>query len=160
MLLFCFCVFETEPFWSLCGGLFFLFFVAPSLAVFKYAYAFNQDVSNWNTGAVISMSQSKCTLFIYGHAFRCCFVWMYDNSSFIADHNSHTFCYLFIFGCVWLWVIMLSFSVVLLFCEVFYKAGEFNSDISKWDMSNVIDMFNSTLQNICISQESDWNHYV
>ena len=43
---------------------------------------------------------------------------------------------------------MLSFSVVLLFCEVFYKAGEFNSDISKWDMSNVTDMFNSTLKNI------------
>ena len=35
---------------------------------------------------------------------------------------------------------MLSFSFVLLFCEVFYKAGEFNSDISKWDVSEVTNM--------------------
>ena len=45
-----------------CGGLVFLFFVALSLAVFIAASAFNQDVSNWNTGAVENMAQSKCTL--------------------------------------------------------------------------------------------------
>ena len=35
------------------------FFVAPFslLAVFKYAYSFNQDVSKWNTSAVTSMNQ-------------------------------------------------------------------------------------------------------
>ena len=45
-------------------GLVFLFFVAPFslLAVFYSASAFNQDVSNWNTGAVTTMKQSKCTL--------------------------------------------------------------------------------------------------
>ena len=32
----------------------FLFFDAPSLAVFQDASAFNQDVSKWNTGAVTS----------------------------------------------------------------------------------------------------------
>ena len=32
------------------------------LAVFYWAHAFNQDVSTWNTGAVTSMSWSKCTL--------------------------------------------------------------------------------------------------
>ena len=39
------------------------FFVAPFslLAVFRYAKAFNQDVSNWNTGAVTLMNNSKCT---------------------------------------------------------------------------------------------------
>ena len=45
-----------------CGGLVFLFFVAPSLAVFYQASDFNQDVSKWNTGAVTTMSYSKCTL--------------------------------------------------------------------------------------------------
>ena len=45
----------------MCGGLVFLFFVAPFslLAVFGYASAFNQDVSNWNTGAVTTMEGSK-----------------------------------------------------------------------------------------------------
>ena len=45
-------------------GLVFLFFVAPFslLAVFRGASVFNQDVSNWNTSAVIDMSSSKCTL--------------------------------------------------------------------------------------------------
>ena len=37
-------------------------FVAPSLAVFWGASAFNQDVSKWNTGAVTTMQNSKCTL--------------------------------------------------------------------------------------------------
>ena len=40
----------------------FFFFVAPSLAVFQSASAFNQDVSKWNTGAVTNMAYSKCTL--------------------------------------------------------------------------------------------------
>ena len=41
-----------------------LFFVAPFslFAVFSAAYAFNQDVSTWNTGAVTTMESSKCTL--------------------------------------------------------------------------------------------------
>ena len=44
-------------------GLVFLFFVAPFslLAVFLGASVFNQDVSNWNTGAVTTMYGSKCT---------------------------------------------------------------------------------------------------
>ena len=63
VLLFLFCVFLKRClFFVVCGGLDFLFFVAPSLAVFYSAYAFNSDVSNWNTGAVTRMRQSKCTL--------------------------------------------------------------------------------------------------
>ena len=42
-------------FFVVCGGLVFLFFVAPSLAVFQSASEFNQDVSKWNTGAVTTM---------------------------------------------------------------------------------------------------------
>ena len=56
-----FCVFETVLFFVVCGGLVFLFFVAPSRAVFNQARAFNQDVSKWNTGAVTNMWGSKCT---------------------------------------------------------------------------------------------------
>jgi surface protein len=57
-----------------CGGLIFLLFVALSLVVFNSASAFNQDVSKWNTGAVTTMLNSKCTLPppLCGHAFRCC----------------------------------------------------------------------------------------
>jgi len=58
-----FCVFlETVLFFVVCGGLVFLFFVAPSPAVFQQASEFNQDVSKWNTGAVTRMDHSKCTL--------------------------------------------------------------------------------------------------
>jgi surface protein len=51
--------FETVPFRWFCGWLVFLFFVAPSLAVFCRASVFNSDVSKWNTGAVIDMRNSK-----------------------------------------------------------------------------------------------------
>ena len=36
--------------------------------------SFNADLSKWNTGAVTTMYQSKCTLspFLRGHAFHCC----------------------------------------------------------------------------------------
>ena len=61
VLLFCFVCWKRNLFVVVCGGLVFLFFVAPSLAVFSYAYVFNQDVSNWNTGAVTTMSYSKCS---------------------------------------------------------------------------------------------------
>ena len=58
--------FETGPFVVVCvvWGLVFLFFIAPFslLAVFKEAPVFNQDVSTWNTGAVTTMYESKCTL--------------------------------------------------------------------------------------------------
>jgi surface protein len=56
-------VLKREPFIVVCVvGLDFFFFVAPLfslLAVFYQASAFNQDVSNWNTGAVTNMYQSK-----------------------------------------------------------------------------------------------------
>ena len=49
--------FETGPFVVV------FVFVAPFslLAVFRSAYKFDQDVSNWNTGAVTTMEYSKCT---------------------------------------------------------------------------------------------------
>ena len=51
-------------FWFLERYFFVLFFLflcwTPSSAVFEEAYVFNQDVSKWNTGAVTTMSNSKC----------------------------------------------------------------------------------------------------
>jgi len=79
--------FETGPFVVVCiMGLVFLFFVAPiSLrAVFEYADAFNQDVSNWITGLVTTMQFSTCTLPLCGHGAFCCggvLLNIYDNSS-------------------------------------------------------------------------------
>ena len=55
-------VFLRRDLFVVCGALVFLFFVAPSLAVFESASVFNQDVSNWNTRAVTTMESSKCTL--------------------------------------------------------------------------------------------------
>ena len=52
-------------FCCLCGGFglsFLCFAPFTLLAVFANAVAFNQDVSKWNTGAVIEMTYSKCTL--------------------------------------------------------------------------------------------------
>ena len=74
----------SEPLLSGVGvcGLFILsLFVAPSFAVFWRAYMFNQDVSTWNTGAVTSMSSSKCNLSPLCAASSLCF--SYDNSRFV-----------------------------------------------------------------------------
>ena len=70
----------------LCGTL--------SLVVFESAFAFNSDVSKWNTGAVTRMDYSKCTRSfpLCGHAFRCC-VFEYTTTRVSSDHNSHPFCY-------------------------------------------------------------------
>ena len=42
--------------------------------VFCQFGSFNADLTKWNTGAVTTMSYSKCTLSppLCGHAFRCC----------------------------------------------------------------------------------------
>ena len=87
------CVFETVPccccLWWV--GLF-LFFVAPSFAVFESASVFNQDVSKWNTGAVTTIDGSKCTLSpsLWPRLPLLCFE--YTTTRISSDHNSHTFC--------------------------------------------------------------------
>ena len=105
----------------------FFFFVSFSLAVFYQASAFNQDVSKWNTGAVTTMQESKCTLSpsLCGHAFHCCVFWIYDNSSFIGSQFSHVLLYLFLcfrngtFCCCLWWVgVFLFFVAPSLFCSV------------------------------------------
>jgi surface protein len=137
-------------------GLVFLFFVAPFslLAVFQDTSAFNQDVSNWNTGAVTTMEQSKCTLSpsLCGHgAFRCgvLFEYIYDNSRFVGAQVSHV---LFFFFCLWFetgpllllfvwWVWFFLFGVApFSLLAVFRGASAFNSDVSNWNTGAVTDM--------------------
>ena len=83
-------------------GLVCLFFLALFflLAVFYEASVFNQNVSNWNTGAVKTMKSSKCTLslsLLHGHsAFRGGVVLnIYDNSRFVGSQFSHVLFFLF-----------------------------------------------------------------
>ena len=108
-----------------CGGLVFLFFVAPSLiAVFAYANAFNQDVSKWNTGAVTNMYMSKSNLFpsfcatasiVVFFVFFCIFcVLLKTTTRVLSDHSFHTF--LFVFGMVYFFVASSSCSVLLRTC--------------------------------------------
>jgi surface protein len=88
----------------------FLFFVAPFslLAVFELASAFNSDVSTWNTGAVTTMSGSKCNTLSPSlwprHLPLWCVVeyYIYDNSSLIGSQfsHSHTFFFLLLFQSV------------------------------------------------------------
>ena len=65
--------------------------------VFYNFGSFNADLSKWNTGAVTNMYYSKCTLSLplCGHAFRC-YVFEYDNSSFIGSQFSHVLLFLFL----------------------------------------------------------------
>ena len=81
------------------------FFVAPSLAVFYQASAFNQDVSKWNTGAVTSMSGSKCThvlslLLSVATPSVVEYFNVYDNSSIIRSHFSHVLLIYFFSKCL------------------------------------------------------------
>ena len=145
VVIFCFSVFETEPFWSLCGGLFFLCFVAPSLAVFFGAYAFNQDVSKWNTGAVKSMQQSKCTLSLSlwpRLPLLCCL-----NVRQLEFHRITILTRLVVLFCVFETVPFLLFVVGLVFLffvapslAVFNSASAFNQDVSKWNTGAVTRM--------------------
>ena len=94
--------FETVPCCCcLCGGcgLSFLCCTLVSLlAVFQSASAFNQNVSNWNTGAVTTMQGSKCTLSLSPSLWPrrlplwCVVEYIYDNSRFVESQKSHTFC--------------------------------------------------------------------
>ena len=100
---FCFCVFETVPILLFVVGWSFLFFVAPSLAVFSRASAFNQDVSKWNTGAVTTMRSSKCTLSLplcVATPFDVMFFEYTTTPSFIGSQVSHGLLSIFL-KCFW-----------------------------------------------------------
>jgi surface protein len=134
----------------------FFFFNTISLAVFNGAKKFNQDVSKWTTGAVKTMSQSKCTLSpslsprlpLLCTCTRILNVHVRQNSSFISDnvYNSHMFCY-FVFVCLKtlrIFFVVYGGLVFLFFVEpslaVFIFAAAFNSDVSKWNTGAVTNM--------------------
>ena len=118
----------------------FFFFVAPSLAVFYGAQAFDQDVSKWNTGAVTTMQSSKCTLSSLWPRLPLLCILNIDDSSFIGSQFSHVlfFCFVvlkrFSFVVVWGGLVT-AFS--LLHPTVFGYASAFNQDVSKWNTGAV-----------------------
>ena len=72
--------------------------------MFREAVAFNQDVSKWNTGAVTSMSGSKCThvlslLLSVATPSVVEYLNVYDNSSIIRSHFSHVLLIYFFSKC-------------------------------------------------------------
>ena len=88
--------------------------------MFNKASAFNQDVSNWNTGAVTNMYQSKCTLspslWPRLPLLFCLNVRQLEFHSFIADHNSDTFCcFVFVFMKRYSFVVVCGGLVFLFF---------------------------------------------
>ena len=123
------------------GGLSFLCF-APSLAVFVKAYEFNQDVSNWNTGAVTTMAMSKCTLSPSVVLWCKCIMRQLD---FHRDHNSHTFCFFCVFKTVLFFVVCGGSFLFFVapFLAVFYVAKKFNQNVSKWNTGAVTNMNSS-----------------
>ena len=122
--------------------------------MFVLASAFNQDVSNWNTGAVTSMYRSKCTLSPYFlwprlplYVFEYyVFEYMYDNSSFIGSQFTHFLLFVFCFGTVLFVVcggLVFLFFVAPSLLAVFDRASVFNQDVSKWNTGAVTNMGNS-----------------
>ena len=140
VLFFLCCVFDTVPFLLYVVGWSRLFFVAPSLAVFYGAQAFDQDVSKWNTGAVTTMQSSKCTLSSLWPRLPLLCILNIDDSSFIGSQFSHVlfFCFVvlkrFSFVVVWGGLVT-AFS--LLHPTVFGYASAFNQDVSKWNTGAV-----------------------
>ena len=138
--LFCFCVFETVLFFVVCGGLVFLFFVAPSFAVFSYASVFNRDLSKWNTSAVTTMYHSKCTLSSLSVATPSAVVYFECTTTRVSsDHTSHTFCYFcfvvwkrYSFCCLW-WVGLSFLCCTLFYCSV--PKQRFQTNTVRWQMA-------------------------
>jgi len=147
--------FETVPFLLFVVGWSFFFVAASLIAVFSQASAFNQDVSNWNTGAVTTMLDSKCTLSLSVATPSAVVFVEYTLTRVLSDHNSHTFCCFvvlkrYLFCCLW-WVGHVFFFVAPSLA-VFWSASVFNKDVSKWNTGAVTYMRGSK----CILSPSLW----
>jgi surface protein len=139
-------------------GLVFLFVVAPfSLrAVFNGASAFNQNVSNWNTGAVTTMANSKCTLSLplCGHGAFSCGVLLnirqleFHRITILTRFCSFCFCVVESVH-VYLFVVCGGFGLSLFFVApysllaVFFGASAFNQNLSSWNTGAVTTMQDS-----------------
>ena len=156
-ILFFFLVFLIRYLFVDCGGLVFLFFVAPSLVVFRSASAFNQDLSKWNTGAVTTMLGSKCTplsllsLSLWPRLPFHCVFWMRQFEFYLITilvtilTRSVIFCLFlergpfYIYGLSWNTSHTLTPSLI----AVFYLASAFNQNVSEWNTGAVTNMWGS-----------------
>ena len=108
-----FCVLETVPFFCVVGLVFHFFVVPFSLfAVFESASAFNQDVSKWNTGAVTTMSQSKCTL--SPSLWPCLPLWYILNVRQLEFHRGSQFSHVLLL--IYFWLCVVVGYALFLFC--------------------------------------------
>ena len=106
-------------------------------AVFAYANAFNQDMSNWNTGAVTSMYRSKCTLPLCVCTMPSVFCVFNMKTQVLSDHKILMYCFFVVFGMVLFVVVVV---VVAVACAVFMYSYAFNQDVSKWNTGAVTTM--------------------
>ena len=115
-----------------------LFFFAVC-AVFRYAGAFNGDLSTWQVGKVMSMKNSTYTLLPFQD-------WVYFWLS-ISFLHSVAALILFLNNALSSFFSnpFLSLYFSLLLCDaVFHGAGDFNGDLSRWAVGKVTDMHKST----------------
>jgi surface protein len=115
---------------------------------------FNQNVSNWNTGAVTNMEHSKCTRVLSLCWPRrlplwCVVEFIYDNSRFVGSQVSHVLLFLcvcglnrdlVVVGCVVGFGLSFLCCTLLSFLAVFNGAWAFNQDLSNWNTSAVTTM--------------------
>ena len=119
--------------------------------MFESAFAFNQDVSKWNTGAVTNMQSSKCTLSpsLWPRRLPLWCVVEYIRQLEVRRVTSLTRVVL-VFGCGLkrdLVVVVCVVGLVFLFfvapfslLAVFYAASAFNQDVSNWNTGAVTNM--------------------
>ena len=140
-----FVFFETVPFLLFVVGWSFFSLLHPSLAVFLFASVFNQDVSNWNTGAVTNMQQSKCTLSpsLWPRLPLLCIL----NIRQLEFHRITILTRFVIFFVCFVTVPFLLvvvgwsfFSLLHSSLAVFDNAKKFNSDVSYWNTGAVTAM--------------------
>ena len=100
--------------------------------MFRYAKVFNQDVSNWNTGAVIIMNESKCNLspsLVLARLCVVCFKMATRVSNCQFSHFPFLFSRSFFVNCV-----------IAPSLAVFSNAFAFNQDVSNWNTGAVTTM--------------------
>ena len=107
------------------------------LAAFYKAYAFNSDLSKWETGKVTDMAASKCiqlcTCTLLG-------VVLFSKQE-KATHTSFVFLGTCCVFCLWGVAVLFECCDALL--AAFRNAVAFNSDLSKWQTGKVTTMYRS-----------------
>ena len=111
--------------------------------MFNGASVFNQDVSKWNTGAVKSMTSSKCIYSLVSVARLSCYCGIFN----AAIRVFHLITFL-TRSVISEWYFLLLYWVTLSFVvasslAVFLGASAFNADVSEWNTGAVTTMQSS-----------------